>query len=90
MNVVRRLADINNMKKMLIEFFDDKIEVLFKMTKELVTQGAYFEQSLNYVVGFTAGEYDAMFLAWKEKVFHEIVLPITYIRNYMSDKSFDI
>ena len=88
MNFVRRLVDLDDKKKMLIEFFDDKVEVVFKTIEAVVAKGASFEQTLNYEVGVTAGEYDSVLLAWKEKVRHDLVRPTTYIRNYMSDERF--
>jgi len=87
--VMNRLADLNDEKKMLIEFFDNKIKVAVTLIGTVVFTGASFEQVLNYVVGLGAGDFDALLLAWKEKVTHDRVRPTTYIQNHMGDKTFN-
>lgn len=54
--------NLNN-EKSLIEFFDDKIKVAFKVVEAVASHGATFEQILNFVVGLTASEYDAVLTA---------------------------
>lgn len=85
--VMKRMKSLNDEKKMMIEFFDDKIKVALKLVETVVFTGASFEQVLNYVVGLGSGDFDAMLLAWKEKVKHDLVRPTTFIQNEMGEKT---
>ena len=68
--VATRLAAtaIDDMKKAKIEFFDDKIKVIFAVLNSVVSYGTSFEQLLNFVFGITSSEYDSILVSWKEKV----------------------
>ena len=85
--VMERMSSLDDEKKMKIEFFDDKVKVALTLIGTVVFTGASFEQVLNYVVGVGAGDFDAMLLAWKEKVKHDLVRPTTFIQNRMGDKT---
>mmetsp|Transcript_26657 Transcript_26657/g.37568 ORF Transcript_26657/g.37568 Transcript_26657/m.37568 type:complete len:541 (+) Transcript_26657:113-1735(+) len=87
--VFERLAALDDTKKMLIEFFDDKIKVAFLVIEAVAKQGASYEEILNFVVGYTAGEYDSILLAWKEKVRYNLVRPTTWIQEQMEDKDIE-
>jgi len=86
--VTDRMANLTDEKKMLIEFFDDKIAVAFAIIGAVVIKGVSFEHVLNFVVGFTAAEYDAVLLAWKEKISHDLVRPTTWIQDQLGDTTF--
>lgn len=86
---LRRTALNQNNEKELIEFFDDKIAVTFKVIEAVAAHGTSFEQTLNYVLGVTASEYDATLVAWKEKVRHDLIRPTTYIQDEMPDVEFE-
>ena len=75
--------------KVTIEFFNNKIQVAFTVVASVAAHGASFEQILNYVVGLTASEYDAILLAWREKVRHDLVRPTTWIQEEMGEEDFD-
>lgn len=79
----------NDMTKVTIEFFNDKIQVAFAVIASVASHGASFEQILNYVVGLTASEYDATLLAWREKVHHDLIRPTTWIQEEMGEEDFD-
>uniref|UniRef100_A0A7S1FQU0 Vanadium-dependent haloperoxidase NapH1-like second helical-bundle domain-containing protein n=1 Tax=Corethron hystrix TaxID=216773 RepID=A0A7S1FQU0_9STRA len=86
--VMERMSKLDDEKKMLIEFFDDKIKMFLSLVSTVIFAGASFEQVLNYVVGVGAGDFDALLLAWKEKVFHDRVRPTTFIQKQMGNESF--
>lgn len=86
---LRKTALNENNEKELIEFFDDKIKVTFKVIEAVASHGTTFEQILNFVVGLTASEYDAILVAWKEKVRQDLVRPTTWIRDEMADHTFE-
>jgi len=79
--VLKRMRKLNDEKKMLIEFFDDKIDLIVVMINTIAQQGVSFEQLINYVVGVTGAEYDSIILSWKEKVRHDLLRPTTWIQN---------
>lgn len=83
LSVVDRLNSTagDDTKKVMIEFFDNKIAVTFAVISAVACHGASFEQILNFIVGITASEYDATLLAWKEKVEHDLVRPSTWIQD---------
>ncbi len=84
--VIERMSQLNDREKMLIEFFDDKLRVAFTIIPAVAMQGTSFEQLLNFIVGLTAVEYDAVLLAWKEKVKHNLVRPTTWIKENIGDE----
>lgn len=88
MKVMDRLAQLDDRKKMLIEFFDNKIEVGFAVIGAVAAQGAPFETILNFSLGYTAAEYDAVLLAWKAKVETDLVRPTTWIQDQLGDMVF--
>jgi hypothetical protein len=66
--VASRMANLTDEKKMLIEFYDDKVAVVFALTQAVAGKGVAFEYILNLLVGMTSSSYDSIILAWKEKV----------------------
>mmetsp|Transcript_27224 Transcript_27224/g.55708 ORF Transcript_27224/g.55708 Transcript_27224/m.55708 type:complete len:601 (-) Transcript_27224:126-1928(-) len=79
----------DDLKKAKIEFFDNKIMVTFAVIATAASYGTSFEQLLNFVVGITASEYESVLVAWKEKVFHDLVRPTTWIQEEMSNVEFE-
>jgi len=80
--VAERMASLTDEKKVLIEFFDDKLAVAFAVIGAVAAKGASFEHVLNFALGYTAGDYDATLLAWKEKISHDLVRPTTWIQDH--------
>lgn len=85
--LVQRLSvtATNDTKKMTIEFFDDKFKVVFAVIRSVVMLGLTFEQVLNFVLGLTASDYDAILVAWKEKRNYDLVRPTTWIQEQMAN-----
>lgn len=83
--VINRMSRLNDMKKLRIEFFDNKLNVVMLLIDKIVKSGARFEQVLNYSVGLTGAEYDAVIIAWKEKVRHDLIRPTSWIQNNMAE-----
>lgn len=88
--VIRRMSNLSDRKKMKIEFFDDKLDVIMAVIDKIVKEGATFEQILNFSVGLTGAEYDATILAWKEKVRHDLIRPTTWIKNNMARDTIEV
>ena len=86
--VAQRMANLTDEKKILVEFFDDKISVAFAIIGAVAMKGVSFEHILNFAVGYTSGDYDATILAWKEKVKHDLVRPTTWIQDQMPETEF--
>jgi len=82
--VLQRLANLTDAKKAAVEFFDDKISVAIALLMAIVTKygpGATLEKITLWLVGFTAAEYDAALIAWKEKVVHNRVRVTTVLQS---------
>jgi len=82
--VIERLADLatNETKKMLTEYFDDKISVTVSILFALdgLLQWSWEERQV-FLTGYTAAEYDAVIQAWHEKVRWDRVRPTTLIKD---------
>ena len=75
--------------KIMIEFFDSKLDVAVAVIEAVVTTLQLgYEQTLSYVLTLTAGDYDALILAWKEKVAYDAVRPTTWIQEEMAEQEF--
>jgi len=82
--VVDRLRDLDDKKKMEIEFFDDKTNIVGAITGSVFFRyftTMTFEQTIFLSMLYTASEFDAVILAWKEKVRHNLVRPTTVIQR---------
>eukprot|EP01084_Bolivina_argentea_P246818 412988_1 len=81
--VINRLADlaINDTKKMLVEFFDNKLNVALAMLKTMdeILQWS-LEERIHWMVGYTATEYDAVIQAWKSKIKYDLIRPTSLIK----------
>jgi len=89
--VAKRLQATANdeMLKAQIEYYNDKIGVIFAMIGAVASYGATFEQLCNFAIGVIYGEYDAILVAWNIKVKNDIVRPTTWIQEQMTDEYFD-
>jgi len=87
--VIDRLKNLNDETKLEIEFFNDKLDVVMTIVDKVVQSGASFEQVLNYAVGMTGAEYDAIIVAWKEKVKHDRIRPTSWIHSQMAGQTID-
>ena len=88
MKVIERLRVTagSDETKMKIEFYDNKLDVAGAVIGAV--SGSLqlgLEPTLNYILALTAGDYDAIILAWKEKVAFDLVRPTTWIQEEMSD-----
>ena len=86
--VSKRMSKLTDTKKILIEFFDNKILVALALIGTIAMQGVSFEQILHYSLGLTSGDYDATLLAWRAKVKTDLVRPTTWIQDQMSNVTF--
>ena len=80
---------VDDMKKAKIEFYDDKLSVVFAVIGSVVSHAPSFEQVLNFAVGLTASEYDSILTAWKAKRATDLVRPTTWIRERMTNQDFE-
>lgn len=82
--VTERLRSLDEKRKVEIEFFDDKTNIVALTLTGLLFryfQTFTFEKAVLVSVVYTASEYDAVILAWKEKVRHDLVRPTTVIQQ---------
>ena len=89
--VAERLAAtaVSDEIKMTIEYFDNKLTVAGDVIKAVAQkQRLGYEETVNFVFGVTAADYEACILAWKEKVNHDLVRPSTWINTQMANVDF--
>jgi hypothetical protein len=83
---VERLAELatNDLQKMMVELFDNKIAVGIAVGVNLLTQFPQITYVQNQwgILGYSAAEYDSTVLAWKEKVRWDRVRPTTVIQRW--------
>lgn len=79
----------SDMKKVMIEYYNNKLNVIFHVIGSVLSYGTSFEQLVNYAWGLTASEYDSILVAWKEKVAHDLVRPTTWIQEQMGGVEFE-
>mmetsp|Transcript_43070 Transcript_43070/g.104244 ORF Transcript_43070/g.104244 Transcript_43070/m.104244 type:complete len:541 (+) Transcript_43070:524-2146(+) len=95
--VIERMAGLDDVKKMQVEIFDNKIKVIEAIINsfvgKLLTDGYQdqelqqeglilsYERFIHFVVGITAAEIDSIVIAWKEKVNYDLVRPTSVIKN---------
>ena len=63
--VLDRLRALDDKKKMQVEWFDDKLNLILTMFGTLVGSGAFqsFESAVAFLVGYTTAEYDVLICA---------------------------
>ena len=84
--VLRRLRKTaySDERKMLSEVFDDKLSIAGFLIHQLVAKyGAQvsFQEISFFAAGYSHVEYEAILLTWREKLKHDRVRPITYIKG---------
>ena len=84
MRVVERMSELadNDTKKMLVEFMDDKLNVLSETGGAVFSVLPFvFELFVWFVTAATAAEYDSVIQSWNEKVRWDLVRPTTVIQQ---------
>lgn len=100
--VIEIMRDLDDEKKLQVEVFDNKSTVLQGVLnswvryladidfedEELGTVGysVSWERVIHFIVGYTAGEYDSVVIAWKEKRKWDRVRPTTIIKARGEDE----
>ena len=100
--VLQRMASLDDVKKMQIEAFDDKLlvanQVFFAFVLKLLGSGyvdtelgqpgsiVSLERFLHYIVGYVSTEYDAVVIAWKEKVRYDLIRPTSTIKRWLGGR----
>ena len=96
--VIQRMAQLDDMKKIQIEQFDNKLIVIGALINGFIGKvltDSYndnelgqsevilsFERFVHFAQALTAVDYDATVIAWKEKVNYDLVRPTTVIKGY--------
>ncbi|KAL3916657.1 MAG: hypothetical protein SGILL_005077 [Bacillariaceae sp.] len=83
--VTKRLQNLDDETKMLVEHFDNKSVVAGTLFRSLIFRYGFadftFERVMLWLVVFLSAEEDAVLLAWKEKVRNDLVRPTTVIQQ---------
>jgi len=70
-------------RKMLSEIFDDKIRLAGVLLLQLLNKYSVgYEETLFLAAGVTLVEYESIVLTWREKIRHDTVRPITFIKEW--------
>jgi hypothetical protein len=80
-DVITNVANLDDYKKTMISFMDNKINIDVGMIMRL--RGKYslsLEAQVFYHYGYTSSEHDVVLLAWKEKVRHDLIRPTSIVR----------
>lgn len=80
--VVERLAGLDDFKKVQIEFFDLKsnlLDVLAVLTGEAAGPAMTYERQVWLAAGATAAEHDSVLVAWNDKVKHSRIRTTTVL-----------
>eukprot|EP01084_Bolivina_argentea_P250590 419929_1 len=75
---------VNDTMKMMVEFFDNKLLVRGAIQIALLSQykdTISFENYVNFIVGISLAEYDALLQAWNQKVEYDLIRPTTIIQR---------
>jgi len=84
---------LDDYTKMEVSFFDSKLDVVGAIGESLLEQYIW---RVNYEMyswgsaGMGLAEYDTTLLAWKEKVNHNIIRPVTVIKEEFFDTDIDV
>jgi len=98
MEVLLRMQGLDDVKKLQVEAFDNKLlvaNVIVQSFFNKVLTDAYvdtqlgnpgfvltFDRLVHFVLGYTSAEYDAVIIAWKEKVSHNLIRPTSVIKRW--------
>jgi hypothetical protein len=75
-------------KKQKIPFYDNKlmmINTIESFVRDTHPDTYSFEDELLYIESMSAAEYEALLMAWRQKVVHDLVRPTTVIKRWGSD-----
>lgn len=97
-SVIERMASLDDVKKIQIEAFDDKVlianSVFGAFVGKVLTDGYVdtelgqeglvlsYERLVHFVSGYVAAEYDSVIIAWKEKVNYDLIRPTSTIKRW--------
>ena len=100
--VIDRMAALDDVKKMQVEAFDNKIlianSVVAAFVGKVLTDGYQdlelgqpglilsYERLVHFVAGYVAGEYDSVIIAWKEKVAYDLIRPTSAIKRWQGGR----
>jgi len=96
--VLKRIRNINDTHKVEIEQFDDKLLVVGALINSFVAKTVLdnyddtilkvpgtilsLERFVHFIQALTAADHDAVVIAWKEKVHHDMIRPTTVINTW--------
>ena len=96
--VIALMAQLDDTKKMQVEVFDDKLLVALQVIASFVGKTALsnyqdndlgkpgvvlsYERLVHFIMTHDIAEYDAVVIAWKEKVNYDLVRPTSIIKDY--------
>jgi hypothetical protein len=96
--VVDRMALLDDVKKMQVEAFDNKVlianAVFGAFVGKVLTDGYQdtelgqsglilsYERLVHFVAGYLAAEYDSVIIAWKEKIRYDLIRPTSTIKRW--------
>jgi hypothetical protein len=99
--VIERMAQLNDYSKIQMEKFDDKPQVagvaLVAFANKVLTDGYQdneleqpglilsFDRFIHFVQTLTAADYDAVVIAWKEKMNFDMIRPTSIIKEMSGD-----
>eukprot|EP01084_Bolivina_argentea_P201236 344012_1 len=79
----------NDTQKMLVEFFDNKLSVRGMIGLALLRQypdSISYEDFVNYVIGISLSEHDALLQSWNQKIEFDLIRPTTVIQRKNTEK----
>ena len=81
MKVIANVANLDEYEIAMIKFMGNKINIAGGMIMGL--RGKYklsLEAQVFYHYGYTSSEHDAVLMAWKEKVRHDLIRPTSLVQ----------
>jgi hypothetical protein len=98
LEVIERMATLDDSKKMAVEVFDNKLNVVAILVESFIGKvltDRYmddtlaqpglilsYERLVHFVNGFTHVEYDTLIIAWKEKIHYDLIRPTSIIKDW--------
>jgi len=80
---INNVANLDDRKRSMVEFMDNKSTIAGGMINQLRTKYKLsLEAQVFFRVGYTSSEYDAILLAWKEKILHDRIRPTSVVQAY--------
>lgn len=100
--VLDRMASLDDVKKMQVEAFDNKVLIANSVfgafvgkvltdqyqDTELGQAGLIlsYERLVHFVAGYISTEYDSVIIAWKEKIRYDLIRPTSTIKRWQGGK----